>query len=102
MIAIRHAFGSTVLLASGERVEGTVHGASADTAAELGYTGPDAVLEMVRDHDTLHVMLCWLVGAQSHALPARERDTELATLEECAVMAVQKWLRRLDLDRGAA
>lgn len=68
------------------------------TAARLGY-GADT-LAMCREHDPLHVLLCdWLSLPTSYAMldaaglldPA---DRELAAIEEEAVIAVQRLMRR--------
>ena len=98
-----HEEGTTVALPCGAVVEGRrwryANGEDeahqADMARRLGY-GEDA-LQMVRDHDALHVALCrWLGLPTSYSLEAaaghREVD-DLSQAEEAAVLAVQRLMR---------
>lgn len=62
-----------------------------EIASELGYEGD--VVALTLDHDPLHSLLCdWLGLPYSYALA--EPGTELAGLEEEAVLAVQKFARK--------
>jgi hypothetical protein len=87
--------GSLVMLPDGRRILGLPQGTDeqAATAKRLGYG--DDVLQMVRDHDPLHAMLCDLLGLPtSYALstdPGEAGEREWA--EEEAVLAVQKFMR---------
>lgn len=62
-----------------------------ETARKLGYG--DDVVAMNRDHDPLHRALCAWLGVPSVALPDGQPGTELAGIEEDAVLAVQKLMR---------
>lgn len=62
-----------------------------ETARQLGY-GPD-VGAMNADHDPLHRALCSWLRVPCVALPEGRPGTELALIEEAAVMAVQKLMR---------
>ena len=70
-----------------------------ETAAWLGYTGPDAVAQMDLHHDPLHRSLCaWLgIESQSMRVAAGERLTEreqaLAAYEEHATLGVQRLIQ---------
>lgn len=95
--------GTTVILPCGAVVEGRRwryangedEGRQVYMAEQLGY-GED-VLQMVKDHDALHVRLCQWLGLETS--PALERaaghrdDDELTRLEEQAVLSVQKFMR---------
>lgn len=92
-----HAAGSTVILPGGHVVEGRPQRTpeQAETARDLGYG--DDVLGMVRDHDPLHVLLCAWLGIESNSMRAAaglDHDSELAVIEEVAVIAVQRLMRR--------
>lgn len=66
------------------------------TAERLGY-GAD-VLSMTREHDPLHARLCdWLGLPDSYSLRRAvglDADPTMAALEEDAVLAVQRFMRR--------
>lgn len=66
-----------------------------ETALDLGY--PDAGA-MTRDHDPCHAWLCDELGLSASIALTQTAggnvDTELAALEEVAVMALQKFMRR--------
>lgn len=75
-------------------MERTFDEAQIDTARDLGY-GED-VDAMNRDHDPLHVALCGWLGVPCVALPggsAAAVGSDVAMIEETAVMAVQKLMR---------
>lgn len=71
------------------------------TAHSLGYG--DDTLAMCQDHDPLHVSLCKWLGLETSfsmlsAVGRLPEDQEfLARLEEAAVLAVQKFIRRANL-----
>ncbi len=89
--------GTVCVLPCGTVVEGRVRGEGDQfgTAEELGYGGD--VLQMVKDHDLLHVRLCeWLGIGDSYSIreaAGLDADAELAAYEESAVLAVQKFMR---------
>lgn len=95
-----HEYGTTIVLPCGLVVEGRPHDTEAyrATAAALGYgEGPEAALACCQDHDALHVRLCAFLGIpesfalrQAAGLPV---DSELAAIEEEAVMACQRFMR---------
>lgn len=62
-----------------------------ETAVQLGYG--DDVAAMNRDHDPLHRALCFWLQVPCVALPEAQPGTELAGIEEAAVLAVQKLMR---------
>lgn len=70
-------------------------------ARDLGYG--DDTLQMCHDHDPLHVSLCKWLGLETSfsmlsavgRLPMEQES--LAHLEEAAVLAVQKFIRRANL-----
>lgn len=80
--------------------DGTViHAVPGDTAEDvarahsLGYAGD--TWAMTRDHDRLHALLCHALGLEeSPALraTARREESELAGAEECAVLAIQRFV----------
>lgn len=84
-------------LPTGETIHAHPDGtqAQAEAARAMGY--PD-VCALTRDHDLLHAALCdWLGLPGSFALAqaaGRAADAELAGLEEEAVLAVQRFMRR--------
>lgn len=81
-----------VVLPSGVLVSGVPEGNDRqdETAENLGY---DNALQMVLDHDPLHALLCdWLGLSTSFAL--ENPDSEIAWLEEKAVLAVQEFMRK--------
>lgn len=91
-----HPYGTTIVLACGLIVEGRPQGNAeqAEIARELGYD--DDVLQMVRDHDALHVALAGWLGFETFALreaAGLDVPAELAAAEEAAVLAVQKFMR---------
>jgi hypothetical protein len=93
-----HEFGTTIVLPCGLTVEGRPRDDQTEIAKELGYgeTG-DAVLQMVQDHDVLHIVLCDWLGIESRSLMVAAgtvaKDDEQAVAEEAAVMALQKLIR---------
>jgi hypothetical protein len=90
--------GSRVILPTGEIIEGAPIDSDdyRATARDLGY-GEDT-LAMCQEHDPLHARLCNWLGVESHALrhaAGLPHDARLATLEEAAVLAVQKFTRAM-------
>lgn len=92
--------GSRIRLRCGAVIEGRPHDSDEyrATAARLGYGGD--TLAMCREHDPLHALLCdWLGLPESYALrdaagTLDEAERELAAIEEEAVLAVQRLMRR--------
>lgn len=106
-------FGACDVLIFADRVEthfrdGTVvHAVPVDgpehrsRAASLGYTGPDALWQMCREHDATHAWLAENVtGGASPALwhvvhPHSPPNHDLIALEEAAILALQAYIRAL-------
>lgn len=68
-----------------------------ETAAWMGYRGPDAVARMDAEHDSLHRALCAWLGLDSQSMRVAagetltEREHALACYEEDAVLHVQRF-----------
>lgn len=93
--------GSIITLPCGAVVESNPHDTDEyrATARSLGYgEGPDAALRMAQEHDVLHCRLVeWLGIPESFSLRVAVglgADPELARIEEAAVLAVQRLMRR--------
>lgn len=92
------ATGSAIGMPCGAVIPGEPHNTDEyrATALSLGYGGD--TLAMCRDHDPLHAMLCdWLGLPESYALreaAGLPTDPRLAQMEEAAVIAVQRFMRR--------
>lgn len=96
-----HRDGSTIILPCGLVVESRPHDTESyrATARELGYgDGQDAALRMAQEHDALHALLtAWLGIPESFSLrvaAGADPDSEIAAIEEAAVLAVQKLMVR--------
>jgi hypothetical protein len=80
-----------IILPDGKKIYGSPQGTTdqATTSCELGYNGD--VYAMVEIHDPLHALLTsWLNLPTSYSLSGT--NYKLATLEEHAVMAIQKFM----------
>jgi hypothetical protein len=72
------------------------------TAREHGY-GEDT-LALCREHELLHVALCYWMGVASPVMeflrrkPEEMAGAEIRELEEAAVLAVQKFARAMNID----
>jgi hypothetical protein len=89
--------GSRITLPNGGVVDGAPHDTDEyrATAQRLGYG--DDTLALCHDHDPLHAVVCaWLGLPDSFALRCAaglEKESELSATEECAVLALQKFMR---------
>ena len=63
--------------------------------------GYDSVEEMDEDHDLTHEAICERLGVRSYSLAVRDGLTltdeqyRIATMEEQAILCIQRWLQHI-------